>query len=149
MRLKNKKAFTMIELVFVIVIIGVLSAIAIPKLGATVNLAYISKGKNTLAIVRSALSTERQKSILRGSFASVTIYNAPGRVFTRFTDVNGSRILNNDLPSCADIGCWSVAGTTEIIYTFHRDASTNCTYKLKSNRFVDTTPSPGCTELEE
>ena len=147
MRLKNKKAFTMIELVFVIVIIGVLSAIAIPKFGATAKLAYMSKGKNTLAIVRSALSTERQKSILRGSFTPVTIYNASGRVFTRFTDENGSRILDNDLPSCIDIGCWSTSDNVN--YTFYRDASTNCTYRLESNRFVDKTSSPGCTELEE
>jgi len=145
MRLKNKKAFTMIELVFVIVIIGVLSAIAIPKFGATAKLAYMSKGKNTLAIVRSALSTERQKSILRGSFTPVTIYNASGRVFTRFTDENGSRILDNDLPSCTDIGCWSVAGTT---YTFYREATPNCTYSIVSNRFVDGTTG-GCTELEQ
>ena len=31
----TKKAFTMIELVFVIVILGVLAAVAIPKLSAT------------------------------------------------------------------------------------------------------------------
>ena len=31
MQVSSKKAFTMIELVFVIVVIGILSAIAIPK----------------------------------------------------------------------------------------------------------------------
>jgi prepilin-type N-terminal cleavage/methylation domain-containing protein len=37
-----KKAFTMIELIFVIVIIGILSAVAIPKLAATRDDAQIS-----------------------------------------------------------------------------------------------------------
>lgn len=38
-----KKAFTMIELIFVIVIIGVLATVAIPKLSATRDDAIISK----------------------------------------------------------------------------------------------------------
>jgi len=38
-----KKAFTMIELIFVIVIIGVLSAVALPKLSATRNDAKVSQ----------------------------------------------------------------------------------------------------------
>ena len=43
MLIAHKKAFTMVELIFVIVIIGILSAIAIPKLAATRDDAEISK----------------------------------------------------------------------------------------------------------
>jgi general secretion pathway protein G len=145
MYLKNRKAFTMLELVFVIVIIGVLSAIAIPKFAATANLAQMSKGKSVLAMVRSALATEKQKNILKGTYADLVIHNKSGRIFTSFTDSNGSRILDNDLPRCTDLGCWNVdsLGT----YTFYREATSNCTYKLESNRFVDKTTG-GCTELE-
>ncbi len=43
MKTIHKKAFTMIELIFVIVIIGILAAIAIPKLAATRDDAAISQ----------------------------------------------------------------------------------------------------------
>jgi len=73
-----KKAFTMLELTFVIVIIGVLSAIAIPKFAATRDDAEISKGRAEVAAMRSAIATERQKRILRGIFTNITNAEIPG-----------------------------------------------------------------------
>ncbi len=66
-----KKAFTMVELVFVIVVIGILSAIAVPKFAATRDDAEVSKGRAEVAALRSAISTERQKRILRGVFTDI------------------------------------------------------------------------------
>jgi general secretion pathway protein G len=65
MRLK-KQAFTMIELVFAIVVIGILSAIAIPKFAATRTDAQISKGRADIASIRSAIITERQSRLITG-----------------------------------------------------------------------------------
>jgi len=73
-----KKAFTMLELVFVIVVIGILSAIAIPKFAATRDDAEISKGRAEVAAMRSAVATERQKRILRGNFINITNADVPG-----------------------------------------------------------------------
>ena len=44
----NRTAFTMIELIFVIVILGILAAVAIPKLVATRNDAEVSKTSHML-----------------------------------------------------------------------------------------------------
>lgn len=73
-----KKAFTMLELVFVIAVIGILSAIAIPKFAATRNDAIITKARTTVAAMRSAVATERQKRILRGNFTDITNAEVPG-----------------------------------------------------------------------
>ena len=50
-----KKAFTLIELIFVIVIIGILSAVAIPKFTHLSSNAKISSEMATAATVQSAL----------------------------------------------------------------------------------------------
>jgi len=63
----NRTGFTMIELVFVIVVIGILAAIAVPKFAATRDDAVITKARATVGSLRSALSMERQKRILRGN----------------------------------------------------------------------------------
>ena len=72
MQVKSQQAFTMLELVFVIVVIGILSAIALPRFGDTANSAYTTKAQALVATVRSALTTERQRRILRGDFTPIT-----------------------------------------------------------------------------
>ena len=91
---KSKKAFTMIELVFVIVIIGILAGVAIPRLAATRDDAEITKGMTTLSSVRNALSIERQKRILRGEFTPITAVGSGTTVFGNFFDANGDTGVN-------------------------------------------------------
>lgn len=63
---KFKNAFTMIELVFVIVVLGILASIAVPRLAATRDDAQISKGRADVASIRSAIITERQSRLITG-----------------------------------------------------------------------------------
>ena len=64
-------AFTMIELVFVIVVIGILAAIAIPRFAATRDDAQIAKGRSDVAAVRAGIVSERQSRLLTGSTAYI------------------------------------------------------------------------------
>ena len=64
---KNSSAFTMIELVFVIVVLGILAAVAIPRLAATRGDAQISKGRSDVAAIRSGISLQRSKNMLEGT----------------------------------------------------------------------------------
>jgi len=81
---KIKKAFTLIELVFVIVVIGILAGVAVPRLAATRDDAEITKGATMLSAVRNALSIERQKRILSGNFTPITGVGDATNVFNHF-----------------------------------------------------------------
>ena len=137
--MKNfRQAFSMLELVFVIVVIGVLSAIAIPKFATTRNDAIITKGKSTLAAVRSALATERQKRILRGEFSEITSLGASGgNVFTGFDGNTSFPVLEYPPKSGTGNGQWS-SSTNGRIYTFHYYNSGTCDFNLTGNRLKGT-----------
>lgn len=116
MYLRNRHAFTMLELTFVIVIIGILSTIAIPKFAATRDDAVIAKGRSTVASLRSSLSTLRQKNILKGVF----------------TDVNGTALKNEiEYGLGSD---WTV-NTTAGTFTFKCPSNT-CKFTIVKNKLV-------------
>ena len=114
--MKNfRHAFTMLELVFVIVVIGILSAIAVPKFATTRNDAIITRARSTVASLRSALSTLRQKNILKGNF----------------DDINGSA-----LESEIEYGLgsdWSRSGDT---FTFACPGSGTCKFTITNNKLI-------------
>lgn len=70
---RYRNGFTMIELVFVIVILGILAAIAIPKFAATRDDAEISKGRSDVAAVRAGIVTERQSRLLTGDSSYIDV----------------------------------------------------------------------------
>ena len=63
-----KKGFTMIELIFVIVILGILASVAIPRLAATREDAEISA---TVANLRTLVSDANAYYVAKGSFNGV------------------------------------------------------------------------------
>jgi len=67
----NRNAFTMIELIFVIVVLGILAAVAVPKLAATRDDAQIAKGRANILAIRSGIISERQARMFRGNSAYI------------------------------------------------------------------------------
>jgi len=61
-----KKSFTMLELVFVIVILGILAAVAVPKLFVTRDDAVITKVRTDVSNIRSAILNLHTKNLMRG-----------------------------------------------------------------------------------
>jgi len=62
----RKSAFTMIELIFVILVLGILSAVAIPRMFSTRYNAQIVKLKTDVANIRGAILNLRTKNLMKG-----------------------------------------------------------------------------------
>lgn len=159
MYMNDRKAFTMMELTFVIVIIGILSAIAVPKFAATRDDAVIAKAKTTVAAVRNSISAERQRRILRGEFSGITSLNTVNGIFDIFSaDSQGlsERVLEYPMTDCAtqgkSTGCWQLNGV-DYQYVFPDGNTVDFTiYNAgnPSNRFDCTNPSdPNCRLLTQ
>ena len=119
----HTKAFTMLELTFAIVIIGILSAVAVPRMVATRDDATIAKARTTVAAVRNAMSTERQSRILQGNFSAISDLARTNGVGNQIFDIfeNNNTVLEYPIRACATVastGCW------------FSDADNNYTYNM-------------------
>ena len=84
---KSNYAFTMIEMVFVIVVLGILAAIAVPRLAATRVDAQITKGRSDISSIRSAIVSERQGRLIKGDSTWITQLHSSS---TSYFDGNGT-----------------------------------------------------------
>jgi len=106
--MKMTKAFTMIELIFVIVILGILSAVALPKFQGIRNQADVVNAKAQLATIRSAIVNERQRRLILGDSAYVTradLSSSATNLFSKVlvTPMSGSNKVGNWHTTTADI----------------------------------------------
>ena len=144
MQTKHHQAFTMLELTFVIVIIGILSAVAVPRFAATRDDALISKARVTVASLRNAIATERQLRVLRGDFTPITSLDSGNgnqdnsRIFDNFDGNNtNNRVLEYPMTSCRDAnarGCWIRTNTSRYTYRFPQNG-TNVVFDSNGSRF--------------
>jgi general secretion pathway protein G len=129
----SRGAFTMIELVFVIVVVGILAGIAIPKFAATRDDAIVSKARATIGSVRSALSMERQKRILRGDFNTTLQTPSGSRVFVIKANNQESNLTEYPVKKCPASGtksnCWERRANDTFI--FHGPGG-SCVFKINS-----------------
>jgi general secretion pathway protein G len=92
----KRTAFTMIELVFVIVVLGILAAIAVPKLAATRDDAQIAKGRSDVSAIRAAIVGERQGRLMKGESNYISKLNV-GTTTTMLFDDNDTNTTNGTL----------------------------------------------------
>ncbi len=151
----SKSAFTMIELIFVIVVLGILAAIAVPKMAATRDDAQITKGRSDISSIRSAIVTERQTRLIKGDS---TFINQLHSSSTSLFDGNGtSTLLMYGITAENADGHWYTpaticTGTSPNItctYIFKVLGVDNTfTYTQANGKFdCNTTAAPSCDQL--
>lgn len=120
----KRKAFTMIELVFVIVVLGILAAIAIPKFAATRDDAQIAKGRSDVAAIRAAIVSERQGRLLQGQSNYISkldhISGATATSGLLFDDndtvTTNGMLLQYGIEAATGNGHWTKASATTYVY---------------------------------
>jgi len=144
---RYKRAFTMIELVFVIVVLGILAAVAIPKMAATRTDAEITKGRSDISAIRSAILTERQSRIIKGQNSWIS--KLSDNSTTLFTGDGTNTLLMYGIASGTTSGHWSATDTSYKKYAFKIGSSScNFTYDSDSGKFdLDDNQDAICSEL--
>jgi len=129
-----KKAFTMIEMVFVIVVLGILAAIAVPRFAATRTDADITKGRADIATIRSAIVSERQGQLIQG--VTTYISKLSENTTTLFTGDGSRKLLMYGIVAKNANGHWEGA-SGGLSYTYKVDGSTvTFTYTPADGKFT-------------
>ena len=146
----QRKAFSMIELVFVIVVLGILAAVAVPKFSATRDDAEIAKGRADVAAIRSGIITERQTRMILGNSNFIPngsgTYTYAGNTYKQMD--NGGLfggVLMYPKTSSTGRGHWSGGGGTYVYHT--ANGGNTFTYTPSAGTFKCTSGSD-CAKLQ-
>lgn len=128
---KSKNAFTVIELIFVIVILGILAAVALPKFASTKNQADIASGRADVATIRSAIINERQTQLVKGINSWIpTLSDSDTTLFRG--DGAGRTLLMYGIKAGNGSGDWAVVADTDRKQYTYRVDETDTTFDYNS-----------------
>lgn len=142
--MKYSNAFTMIELIFVIIVLGILSAIALPKFAATKTIADIGKGRADVATIRTAIINERQSRLLLGDNSFIPVLSN-----AKLFDGNGSSVLlTYGMTDSATSANWHKTSDTTYEYRVGDNSVNTFTYTPADGKFMCTSGTE-CSKLTD
>jgi prepilin-type N-terminal cleavage/methylation domain-containing protein len=71
-KLRKTKAFTLLEIMIVVIIVGVLASLALPKFFSLVEYSRATEAFNAIAMVRSSME---RYYVMKGTFVGVSLAN--------------------------------------------------------------------------
>ena len=117
----KKSAFTMIELIFVVVVLGILAAVALPRLGSTMESGYIASAQGDVSAIRASIASARQRELVKGVNKYITKLDTAGIGGSPLFDGNGSITVMNYPLTADQVGGWWKTG--DFTYTFSIDGT--------------------------
>ena len=112
MKKKFNEGFTLVELVIIMVILGVLAAVAVPRLGSSIDSSEVAAEEAVVGSMRSALEVWAMEQVVANSTKSY-----PSNPFDALDDKSKNELLNTN---------WSYSGGN--IYHYRNDGTTESWY---------------------
>lgn len=141
------RAFTIIELIFVIVVLGILAAIALPKFDETKRQADIVNGRGDIATIRAAIANERQSKVIMGDASYISKLTASTSETMLFKgDGAGRELLAYGMKKGSASGDWNIIDDTTYTYNVS-GVLTTFTYNPSSGIFTCTPNVNNCNAL--
>ena len=131
-----KKAFTMVELIFVIVVLGILAMVALPRLAGSKKDAEITRAKAEIAAIRSAIQTYRGANLLSQKPGSG--YPEDLKTTTIEEITNGTKLGKN----------WTVKDDGSELYLTIGNRTATFTYNSTTGRFTCPNTNDLCRKIE-
>lgn len=144
----HKNAFSLMEVIFAIVILGILASIALPRFNATRVDAILIKGRSDVSAIRSGIAYARTARILQGQSAYPPLLE-PQTEFDRlfcFDDGNTS-IIEHCIQSGAQSGDWQKENNSTYRYYISSSNFVTFDYDNTKGTFTCSVSENFCEDL--